>query len=55
MRQIWKQKDIYSNLKKNTGVLLVSYSFPMGIDSIDIYNNASQLVFFSTQHWCDMV
>ena len=55
MRQIWKQKQFYSNSKKNTGVSFASYSFPMGIYSIDLYNNASQPVFFLTQHWCDMV
>ena len=55
MRQIWKEKQFYSNSKKNTGVSFASYSFPKGIYSVDLYNNASQPVFFLTQHWCDMV
>ena len=55
MRQVWKQKQFYSNSKKNTGVSFASYGFPMGIYSIDLYNNVSQLVFFLTQYWCDMV
>ena len=56
MRQILKQNQFYSNSKKNTGVSFASYSFPMGIYSIDPYNNVSQLVFFFlTQHCCDMV
>ena len=38
MCQIWKQKQIYSNSKKNTGVSFASHSFPMGIYSIDLYN-----------------
>ena len=55
MRQIWKEKQFYSNSKKNTGVSFAGYSFPKGIYSVDLYNNASQAVFFLTQHWCDMV
>ena len=55
IRQIWKQKQFYSNSKENTGVSFASYSFPMGIDSIDLYNSASHTVFFLKQHWCDMV
>ena len=37
LRQIWKQKQFYSNSKKNRSVSFASYSFPMGIYSIDIY------------------
>ena len=48
-------KHFYSNSKKNTGVSFASYSFPMGTYSIDLYNNATQLGFFLTQHCCDMV
>ena len=55
MSQIWKQKQYYRNSKKNTGVSFASVSFPMGIYSIDFYNNASQTVSFLTQHCCDMV
>ena len=55
MCQIWKQKQYYRNSKKNTGVSFASYSFPMGIYSIDLYNNASQPVSFLTQHCCGMV
>ena len=55
MRQLWKEKQFYSNSKKNTGVSFASYSFPKGIYSVDLYNNASQPVFFLAQHWCYMV
>ena len=50
VRQIWKQKQFYSNSKENTGVSFARYNFPMGISSIDLYNNTSQPVFFLTQH-----
>ena len=46
MRRIWKQKQFYSNSKKNTGVSFASYSLLIGIYSVDLYNNASQPGFF---------
>ena len=37
-----KQKQFYSNLKKIKGFSFASYSFPMVIHSVDLYNNANQ-------------
>ena len=50
-----KQSTCGTDKNKNTGVPFTSYSFPMVIYSIDLYNNASQPVFFLTQHFCDMI
>ena len=42
IRETWKQKKFYSNSKKIKGFSFDSYSFPMVIHSIDLYNNANQ-------------
>ena len=46
--EIWKQKQFYSNSKKNGGVSFASCNSQMVTHSNDLYNNASQPVFFLT-------